>query len=344
MAHSVCYALECLKHDFLLLIMFRTFTSCLMPLNFVSKRYKASTIYALSSAIADNGSPIAVIRISGASSWKSLASLSKSASLNLNSNKCKVIKLYELNSSELLDIAMAVQFKKPKSYTGEDMCELYVHGSKVVISSVLASLGRMEDLRPAEPGEFTKRAFLNGKLNLVEAEAVSDLIEAQTDMQHQRALQGLSGDTATLYSDWRRKLIRAAAHFEANIDFSENELLDDQILDIAMKNLDELKQEIENFLEDASRRSDLIKHGLTISIVGAPNAGKSSFINLLCKRELSIVSPIIGTTRDVVETFLNIKGHAVKICDTAGLRQTMQDKLNDENLIEREGIRRAVEM
>ncbi|KAI1301464.1 tRNA modification GTPase GTPBP3, mitochondrial [Halotydeus destructor] len=306
----------------------------------ISRRFK-STIYALSTAIRDRGCPIAAIRVSGSHSLETLQLLTGRSNLKIIPRQCTVHKLHHPSTLKLIDIAMAVYYAGPRSYTGEDMCEYFVHGSSAVISTMLQVLGSMDNVRQAEPGEFTKRAFINGKLDLTEAEAVHDLVSSQTESQRLRALDGLSGQTKNLYLSWREGLIRAAAHFEANIDFGEDELLDEESLISAKTSLLNIRDEIETFLTDATRKSELIKNGLQIAIVGPPNAGKSSLINLLCQRDISIVSPIKGTTRDIVEATLDINGYVVRICDTAGLRE-LSGSVNDVDLIEAEGIRRAL--
>ncbi|XP_069073195.1 tRNA modification GTPase GTPBP3, mitochondrial [Pleurodeles waltl] len=289
-----------------------------------------STIFALSSGHGKCG--VAVIRTSGPASGTALLGLTgrrklprpRSASLGLLSHP---------SSAEPLDRGLVLWFPGPRSFTGEDCCEFHVHGGAAVVSGVLEALGGMPGLRPAEAGEFTKRAFLNGKLDLTEVEGLGDLIHAETEAQRRQALRQMAGDLGHLYRRWSDQLLKALAYIEAYIDFSEEDSVEDGVLsqvDLAVRSL---QAEIAAHLQD-SRRGERLRSGVQVVIAGATNAGKSSLLNVICQKPAAIVSPIAGTTRDVVETALNVGGYPVILSDTAGLRVT-------QDLIEQEGVRRA---
>jgi tRNA modification GTPase len=220
----------------------------------------------------------------------------------------------------------------PASFTGEDVVELHVHGGRAVSAALADVLSRLPECRPAEPGEFSRRAFENGKLDLTEAEAIADLVEAETAAQRRQALRQLDGALGALYEDWRGRLLRALAHLEAEIDFADEELPEGMTLAVRPV-LAALIAEIAAHLND-SQRGERLREGAQIAIVGPPNAGKSSLLNLLARRDVAIVSAQAGTTRDVIEVHLDLGGWPVTLADTAGLRET-----SDE--IEREGVRRA---
>jgi tRNA modification GTPase len=235
-------------------------------------------------------------------------------------------------TGELLDRGLALRFVKPSSYTGEDMAELHLHGGPAVVVAVLQALGGLPGLRPAEPGEFSRRAFENGKLDLTAAEAIADLVQAETAAQRRQALRQMAGELGRIYDGWRDRLSRALAHAEAAIDFSDDELpagLDQAI----RQQTSELIGEIDDHLAD-SRRGERLRDGLRIAILGAPNAGKSTLLNILARREAAIVSARAGTTRDVIEVHLDLGGYPVLLADTAGIRATADE-------IEGEGVRRA---
>jgi len=243
-------------------------------------------------------------------------------------------KLRDPGSGSLLDEALVLWFPGPRSETGEDMAEFHVHGGRAVVDGVTQALARLPGLRPAEPGEFTRRAVLNGKLDLTAAEAVADLVDADTARQRDQALGQLSGSLATLYDGWRDRLVAIMARFEAVIDFAEEDLPGDVTTGLTDE-MAALEGEIRTHLAD-ERRGERLRDGLEVAIVGAPNVGKSSLLNLLARRDAAIVSEEAGTTRDVVEVTLEIDGFPVILADTAGLRDA-------GGVIEAEGMRRARE-
>ncbi|MGB3867393.1 MAG: tRNA uridine-5-carboxymethylaminomethyl(34) synthesis GTPase MnmE, partial [Xanthobacteraceae bacterium] len=224
-------------------------------------------------------------------------------------------------------------FPAPASATGEDVAEFHVHGGRAVLTALFAALGSITDVRPAEPGEFTRRAFENGKLDLTEAEALDDLIHADTDRQRRQALrqlQGLLGDKAR---DWRQRIIAACALVEAGIDFADEGDVPADLLAPALEKIAALRDEIADALA-ASARSERLRDGLVVAIAGSPNVGKSTLMNALARREVAIVSPHAGTTRDAIEVSLDLDGYPVTLIDTAGIRET-------DDPVEQEGVRRA---
>ena len=255
--------------------------------------------------------------------------------------KATLCKLVDPVSRETLDHAVVVYFKNPESYTGEDCVEIHCHGSVAVIEALLEALAKIKGLRLAEPGEFTRRAFENGKMDLTEAEAVADLIHAQTQLQKDQALSQLEGNLGRLYQGWADRLRHALAYVEAAIDFADEEL-PDNVLSSAKDDLVILKDDIANHLND-NRRGEMLRDGVRVAVIGAPNAGKSTLMNALMRRDVALVSNIPGTTRDVLEGHLNIGGVPVILSDTAGLRP---EQLTDEGQdgIEKEGIARALKV
>jgi tRNA modification GTPase len=236
-------------------------------------------------------------------------------------------------SGEVIDEALALWFPAPHSETGEDMAEFQLHGGHAVIAAVFDALGAIEGLRPAEPGEFTRRAFDNGRLDLTEVEGLADLIAAETPAQRRQAfrqLKGLIGDRA---ETWRQKIIEALALVEARIDFSDEADVPEDLLGPALIAAQQLCEEIAASLAD-SGRGERLRDGLVVAIAGPPNAGKSTLLNRLARREAAIVSPYPGTTRDVIEVHLNLDGYPVTLLDTAGIRESSDP-------VEQEGIRRA---
>ena len=284
------------------------------------------TIFALASG-AGRGA-IAVLRLSGPETG---AILSRLAGGKPRPRMASLRRLSDPATGEALDQALVLWFPGPASYTGEDSAELHLHGGPAVVTAVggaLAALGA----RPAEPGEFTRRAFLNGRMDLTAAEGIADLIAAETEAQRRQALRQVDGALARLTSDWAGRLTRLLAHQEAAIEFAEDDLPTD-LGDRARAGAAVLRAEIETHLADGGR-GERLREGVVVAILGAPNAGKSSLLNALVGREAAIVSARAGTTRDVVEVRLDLAGVSVTLADTAGLREA-----GDE--IEQEGIRRA---
>ncbi|MBM3597372.1 MAG: tRNA uridine-5-carboxymethylaminomethyl(34) synthesis GTPase MnmE [Alphaproteobacteria bacterium] len=289
----------------------------------------ADTIFALATAQGRAG--LAVVRISGPEADQALSALT--GVVPLPARRLKVAEFRHPLTRELLDRGIIVWFGKPASYTGEDVAECHLHGGPAVVAGVLDALASLPDLRLAEPGEFTRRAFEHGKLDLTAAEAVADLVAAETSAQRQQALRQMSGQLGQTYDRWRERLTRLLAHVEASIDFSDEDLPAD-LTESVGHDLGALAGEIATHLQDA-RRGERLRNGLRVAIIGAPNAGKSTLLNTLAQRDAAIVTPIAGTTRDVIEVHLDLGGYPVVIADTAGIRRT-----SDE--IEAEGVRRAM--
>lgn len=289
------------------------------------------SIFALASAPGQSG--VAVIRVSGPAALDSYRALTGSD--KDPKPRQAVYTRLKAEDGQMIDQAVALYFKGPASYTGEDVVEYTVHGSRAVIARLLDQLGRFQTHRMAEPGEFTKRAFANGKLDLTAAEAVADLIHAETEAQRILALGQLEGNLAALYHGWAEQLKKLLAHQEAEIEFPDEDM-PDGIDDAVRGKISALLAEMETHLQD-NRRGERMRSGMQIAIIGAPNAGKSSLLNMLARREAAIVSDIAGTTRDIVEVSLNLGGYPVVISDTAGLREAHADA------VEAEGIRRAID-
>ena len=286
------------------------------------------TIYALSSGPGISG--IAVIRISGQETSKAIRLLT-----GKDMPKPRVAtlrKINKINTSELIDEGIILWFPGPESYTGEDMVEIQVHGSKAVIDALHTSISKIKNCRLAEPGEFTKLAFQNGKINLLKAESVADLISSETEIQRQQAIKIMNGKSADQFNFLREKLLKILSHIEAKIDFPDEDL-PNNILKEIKKNSDEVLINIKKILDD-QKVGERIREGFKIAILGPTNAGKSSLLNYLSNRDVAIVSEIAGTTRDVIETHLNIDGYPVIVSDTAGIRQS-------KNEIEKKGIKLA---
>ena len=284
------------------------------------------TIYALSSGPGISG--VAVIRLSGQDTSKVIQLLT-----GKEPPKPRVAtlrKINKINTSELIDEGLILWFPGPESYTGEDMAEIQVHGSKAVVDALHSSLSDIENCRLAEPGEFTKLAFQNGKINLLKAESIADLISSETEIQRQQAIKIMNGKSADQFNFLREKLLKILSHVEAKIDFPEEDL-PNNILDEIKNNSDEVINKIKKILND-QKVGERIREGFKIAILGPTNAGKSSLMNYLSNREVAIVSEIAGTTRDVIETHLNIDGYPVVISDTAGIRDSKDE-------IEKKGIK-----
>ncbi len=286
------------------------------------------TIFALASAPGRAG--IAVLRLSGTQTAYIVQRLTRQP---LPSPRHAVLRrLWRPLDSMLLDHAMLLWFPAPASFTGEDCAELHLHGGRAIVQSVSAALSGEPHVRLAEPGEFTRRAFMNGKLDLTAAEAVADLIHAETEAQLQQALRQHDGALARLYAGWAARLTKCLAHLEASIDFADDDLPPDLAARQA-ETINILATEISAHLQD-ERRGERLRDGFRIAILGAPNAGKSSLLNSLAQRDAAIVSATAGTTRDVLEVHLDLGGYPVILADTAGLRPTA-------DTVEQEGIRRA---
>ncbi len=284
------------------------------------------TIYALSTGPGISG--IAVIRISGAETSKVLTLLT-----NKPPPKARVAtlrKISKINTSELIDEGIILWFPGPESYTGEDMAEIQVHGSKAVIEAIHSNISMVENCRLAEPGEFSKLAFQNGKINLLKAESIADLISSETEIQRQQAIKIMNGRSADQFNFLREKLLKILSHVEAKIDFPDEDLPKNTLNEIK-KSSGEVLKKIEKILDD-HKVGKMIREGFKIAILGPTNAGKSSLLNHLSNRDVAIVSEIAGTTRDVIETHLNIDGYPVIVSDTAGIRETKDE-------IEKKGIK-----
>lgn len=301
--------------------------------------FTRSTIYSLASHISNRGSPLALIRISGPDSHPAVQHLIRKP---LTPRCATLCKLRDPLTGDLIDRGIATYFPEPRSYTGEHVCELMVHGSQAVVARLLTVLGERDGLRPAEPGEFTKRALLNGKLDLTTAEAVKDLIESRTETQRKRALDALSGRTSDLYRNWRARMVKCLADVDANIEFGEDQLLDEETFANLKSSLVSLRDEIADHVTHACQKSEMALQGFKVVILGEPNVGKSSLINALTSRDVSIVSSLKGTTRDVVDVVLDMKGHLITLSDTAGLREMNAEGGSEADAIEKEGMRRAM--
>lgn len=274
---------------------------------------------------------VSVIRISGEESRNCLEALG--ITKEIEHQKIFFSKIYNPKNGEVIDEALISFFAEPNSFTGEDVAEISIHASPFILKTLLEILGTQPNCRMAEAGEFSKRAFLNNKIDLTQAEAIPDLIASETEIQHRQALRQLSGKLGEIYDQWRFRLIEISAMIEAAIDFPDEDL-PKNVVDHVEEEVKKLCSEIKSHLSDA-KIGEKIKDGLSLAIIGAPNVGKSSLLNFLAKSDVAIVSDIAGTTRDVIETHLSIAGVAVKISDTAGIHETV-DK------IEAEGIRRAL--
>jgi len=323
----------------------------------MTKQPEIDTIYALASASGRAG--IAIVRVSGPAATISLAvftgandghrtSGGKKADTPPPSNRLRLCKIKWGDNDKLIDTGMVVFFKAPASYTGEDVVEYHTHGGPAVVQELLEALSVQPGHRLAEPGEFTRRAFENGKLNLTEAEAIADLINAETQMQKSQALSQMEGSLSRLYDHWRKELTSALAHTEADIEFPDEDL-PGTIIAQMHPIIEKMMAELEAHLND-SRRGEILRGGVHVAVIGAPNAGKSSLVNALAQRDVAIVSELAGTTRDIIEVHLDLGGYPVILADTAGLRPSLLslspggkgEEGCEGNKIESEGIRRAL--
>lgn len=290
----------------------------------------SETIFALASGRGRAG--VAVVRISGPGSVDALETLSGKS--RPEPRRAVLCPLFRMIDKSLIDQSLAILFPGPNSFTGEDVVELHLHGGPAILTALFEELSGFPNFRPAEPGEFTRRAFEHGKMDLTEAEGLGDLVNAETDAQARQALRQMQGELGRLYDGWREQLIGALAHLEADIDFPDEDLPDGVATAIAPK-IVALRGEIETHLADG-HRGEKIREGLDVVILGEPNVGKSSLLNLLARRDAAIVSDEAGTTRDIIEVPMDLAGFPVTIADTAGLRES-------DSMIEREGVRRARE-
>ena len=286
------------------------------------------TIVALSSGTVPSG--VAVIRISG----MACSDIAHSMIGDLPQSRIATLKsIIDPNNKEELDKALVISFPGPNSFTGEDCLELQLHGGRAVVNAVLNALCSFDKVRIAEPGEFSRRAFENGKLDLTEIEGIADLVSSETEAQRKQALAQTRGDSRETFEDWRKRLIHMRALIEAELDFSEEEDVPEEISAEGFDQVSRLKSEIETHLAD-NRAGEIIRDGFKIALMGKPNAGKSSLLNTLAKRDVAIVTNEAGTTRDVLDVHLDIDDYAVIVSDTAGLRES-------DNIVETEGIKRA---
>ena len=287
------------------------------------------TIFSLSSGPGISG--LAVIRISGPE-CKQIASKMVSGDFP-EARVATLRKINKINANELIDEGIILWFPGPESYTGEDILEFHVHGSRAVINAIQSSISQIKNCRFAEPGEFTKKAFQNGKINLLQAESIGDLIASETEIQRRQAIEIMSGHHGKKYEKWRSKLIKILSSIEAKIDFPDEDLPKDVLENI--KNIShQVKNEMLKVLDDQNV-GERIREGFKIAILGPANAGKSSLLNYLSRREVAIVSEFAGTTRDIIETHLNIDGYPVIMSDTAGIREAKDE-------IEKRGIKLAL--
>lgn len=285
------------------------------------------TIFALSSGRAP--SAIAVVRVSGPQAGLALTTLAGRLPAPRQASR----RLLRDGAGQPIDDAVVLWFPGPGSATGEDVAEFHVHGGRAVLAALLAAISDIPNMCAAEPGEFTRRAFENGKLDLTEAEGLDDLIHADTDRQRRQALRQLQGLLGNRARDWRERIIEASALIEAGIDFSDEGDVPAELLAPAVKAIQALHGEIAEVLA-AQGQAERLRDGLVVAIAGEPNVGKSTLINQLARREVAIVSPHAGTTRDVIEVQLDLDGYPVTVIDTAGIRET-------DDPVEQEGVRRA---
>lgn len=288
-----------------------------------------STIFALSSGPGRAG--IAVIRVSGPAARDVL---SRMAPTLAPARHAAFRTVRHPRTGEAIDRSVVIFFEAASSETGEDVAELQVHGGRAVVAAVLDALGSIPGCRPAEPGEFARRAFENGKIDLAQVEGLADLVDAETEAQRRQALGQSSGALSKLYDGWRADLIEISGLVEASIDFSDEADVSAKAFDLARTKAVPLAQAIAAHLDDG-HRGEILRDGFRVALLGPPNAGKSSLLNALARRDAAIVSEEAGTTRDVIEVRLDLAGLAVIVSDTAGIRET-------QGAIEQEGIRRSL--
>lgn len=288
----------------------------------------SDTIFALASGALPAG--VAVLRISGPAAFTMVRSLAG----DLPALRVAALRTIRTPDGMFLDRGLVLVFLGPNSFTGEDCAELHLHGGRAVVTAVLTSLAGFNGARLAEAGEFSRRAFENGKMDLVEVEGLADLLAADTEMQRRLAAEQASGQLSSVYEGWREKLVFARSMLEAELDFSDEADIPGSVSDRIWGEVARLKGEVDDALSNL-RAGEILRDGFRVALAGKPNAGKSSLMNALAQRDIAIVTPIAGTTRDVVRCELDIEGYKFELFDTAGLRDT-------DDVIEREGIRRAV--
>lgn len=290
------------------------------------------TIYALSTVFGKSG--VAIIRISGMHAFDVFSKMTNISTEKIIDRKMNLVRLFDPVSRETLDYCLIVGFYAPNSFTGENTIEINCHGSKAVLHSVIEALGKLSDFRLAEPGEFSRRAFYNGKMDLTEADGLADLIDAETKMQQKTALSQMGGTLLKQYDTWRNELVTVLSHVEAYIDFPDEEI-PESVVSKVENTVFKITEAIRKHLNE-NKIAERLRDGFKIVIAGPANAGKSSLINAIVKRNVAIVSDIAGTTRDALEAYVDIKGYPFIITDTAGLRET-------NNEIEKIGIEIAKE-
>ena len=287
-------------------------------------------IFALSSGRGPCG--IAIIRVSGPDTLSICKLISKEK--KIKENEINLCKFFDPSNGTIIDPeALMLWFPKPNSFTGDDLAEFHVHGSNAIISYFLKVLSNQKNCRMAEPGEFTKKAFYNNKIDLLKAESIGDLIHSETELQRKQAVNLVNGHASKYYDDLRSKLIKSLSFIEAKIDFAEDDL-PENVLKEAQKSIKSIHSDISKIIND-NKVGEKIRDGFRVSIIGETNVGKSSLLNLLSKRDVAIVSDEAGTTRDVIETYLNLDGYPVILADTAGIREAKND-------VEKKGISLAL--